>query len=247
MKARVVVVIRHVALAAGLVAVVAWLWSLGPTDLRVPPTSLDAIGAWVDRHDAVTLTFALVRLEALVLAGYLMVLTTISAVAHVLALRAATRFVDRLTLPFLRGVFGGIAAVGVVAGPAPLHRLPQTAATTATVLAPPDDPTDMATLHLDTPAPPSVPSAEPEPASAPAPTAIADTSDIWVVQPGDSLWSIAASHLTDLNGGAPTSDGDITEMWQRLIELNRDRLVNPDAPDLIFADQVFVLPAMEAG
>jgi hypothetical protein len=218
------------AVATVLLAVVAWLWNLGTDDLTTPPTSLDAVAAWIDRHDAVTLAFALVRLEALVLATYLLLLTAVSATARLLALPRATRLVDRLTLPVLRGMFGGAAALGVIAVPGPLHRLPQV------VTAPVPAPDGQATLHLD--APESAPA--PEPAAAPA------AVDSWVVQPGDSLWSIAASHLADTRGAA-ASDADVVVMWQRLIDLNRDRLVNPDEPDLIFADQVFELPAMDAG
>lgn len=221
--------LRHLAIAAGVILTIAWLWNLGPRDLSVPPTSLDAVRPWIDRHDPVTLAFVLVRFEALVLASYLLVLTAASAVVHLLELPRATRLVDRLTLPVLRGMFGGAAALGVMVLPGPVARPAQTAT------APADDHGVQATLHLevDDPAP------APEPA-APAPT------DTWVVQQGDSLWSIAASHLADVSG-EPASDADVVEMWHRLIDLNRDRLVNPDEPDLIFADQVFELPALEAG
>ena len=253
MRTRISVTIRHLAIAIGLLAIAAWLWTLGPADVRVPPTSLDGVTTWIDRHDAVTVAFALVRLEALGLAAYLLALTAISAVVRTMQLPMGTRLVDRLTLPFLRGVFGGLATLGVVAGPAPVHRPAQTpsSTTTTTVVAPVEDPSPTVTLHLDVPLP------DPEPAPAPAPTPAASalplpapepavSRDTWVVQPGDSLWSIAASHLEDVTG-APSSDAEVTQMWDRLIDLNRERLVDPDNPDLIFADQVFELPAMELG
>jgi len=214
-----------------LLVVVAWLWNLGPPELTVPPTTLDAVRAWIDRHDAVTLTFALVRFEALVLAGYLLVLTIVSAVVRLLELPSATRVVDRLTLPVLRGLFGGAAALGVMVIPAPVHRPAQTATT------PTGESGAQATLHLET--------GDPGPAPAPVAPA-APATDTWVVQTGDSLWSIAASHLADVNG-VPASDAVVVTMWHRLIDLNRDRLVDPHEPDLIFADQVFELPATEAG
>jgi len=239
MKPRTRIALRHVAVATVLLAVAVWLWNLGTDDLTTPPTSLDAVAAWIDRHDAVTLAFALVRLEALVFAIYLLLLTTVSAVARLLALPRTTRLVDRLTLPVLRGMFGGAAALGVLAVPGPIHRLPQV------VTAPVPDPDGQATLHLEAPEPEPAPlpaPAAPEPASRAEPSAV----DSWVVQPGDSLWSIAASHLADVRGGA-ASDADVVLMWRRLIDLNRDRLVNPEEPDLIFADQVFELPAMDAG
>ena len=62
----------------------------------------------------------------------------------------------------------------------------------------------------------------------------------------DNLWLIAREHLID-ETGTPVSDDAILRHWQRLIEVNRDRLENPDDPDLIFADQVLDLPAVDAG
>ena len=245
MSTRTAVALRHLVLATVLVAIAVWLWSLGSGELTTPPTSLDAVGAWVDRHDSVTLAFAVVRLEALAFAGYLVALTTASAAVRLLQLPRATRLVERLTLPVLRGMFGGAAALGVIAVPAHVHRPAQSATTTTAVSTPADDPDAHATLHLEgaeaappAPAPPLPSAPETEPAVPPAET--------WVVQPGDSLWSIAASHLDDV-GGKPATDADVLVMWRRLIDLNRDRLVNPDDPDLIFADQVFELPAMETG
>ena len=255
MRARFKIASRHLVIGLGLTTVVVWLWNLGPSDVRIPPTSLAAVITWIDRHDAVTLAFALVRIEALVLAGYLLALTALSAVVRILELPTPTRLVDRLTLPFLRGMFGGVAALGVIAAPTNVHHPAPSPPTTTPVLAPIEDPTATAILHLEvpTPAPAPAPSAEPPRAFDPAPAPAAapaveqvDTDDTWVVQPGDSLWSIAASHLADVSG-TPASDAEVTDMWHRLIDLNRDRLVNRDDPDLIFADQVFVLPAMEAG
>jgi nucleoid-associated protein YgaU len=173
------------------------------------------------------------------LAGYLLVLTAASAVVRLLALPRATRLVDRFTLPVIRGVFGGAAALGVMVVPGPVHRPAQTATTSTVVTASVEDPDTQATLHLEVPdAEPVAPAPELAPAAGPA--------DTWVVQPGDSLWSIAEAHLADVNG-VSAADADVVVMWRRLIDLNRDRLVNPEEPDLIFADQVFELPGAEIG
>jgi hypothetical protein len=61
------------------------------------------------------------------------------------------------------------------------------------------------------------------------------------VAAGEHLWSIAADHLEGHLGRVP-SDDEVVDHWQRLIELNRDRLANPDDPDLVFPGQRFVLP-----
>jgi len=58
---------------------------------------------------------------------------------------------------------------------------------------------------------------------------------------GDSFWSIAVAHLTDVGGVAPT-DAEVVPYWQRLVDDNRDRLADPQNPDLLFPGQVVVLP-----
>ena len=75
-------------------------------------------------------------------------------------------------------------------------------------------------------------------ATAPAAEAADDT---WLVQPGDHLWHIAEHVLAD-HLGRDASDAEVVPYWQRLIEVNRDRLVHRDDPDLILPGQRFVLP-----
>jgi nucleoid-associated protein YgaU len=70
------------------------------------------------------------------------------------------------------------------------------------------------------------------------PSAAGDTV---VVQPGDSLWSIAEEALVDLTGHA--DDRTISRYWRRVVDANRAALVDPGNPDLIFAGQVITLPA----
>ncbi|MEX1177437.1 MAG: hypothetical protein WEB09_03155 [Nitriliruptor sp.] len=71
--------------------------------------------------------------------------------------------------------------------------------------------------------------------------AAGDAADLHEVAPGEHLWSIAAAHLAAHLGHAP-SETEIAAHWERLVELNRDRLANPDDPDLIFPGQRFELP-----
>lgn len=63
---------------------------------------------------------------------------------------------------------------------------------------------------------------------------------------GEHLWSIAADHL-GAHLDHPPSDAEVAAHWERLIEANRDRLANPDDPDLIFPGQRFVLPDLPGG
>ena len=61
------------------------------------------------------------------------------------------------------------------------------------------------------------------------------------MQPGDHLWSIAEREVT-LRIGSDVTDAEVARYWFRLIEANRDRLVDPDDTDLILPGQELVLP-----
>ena len=65
-----------------------------------------------------------------------------------------------------------------------------------------------------------------------------------MVEPGDSLWSIAAEVV---RGARPDAgDRDVSRFWQRLIEANRHELVDPDNPDLLLPGQRLVVPGFPA-
>lgn len=77
----------------------------------------------------------------------------------------------------------------------------------------------------------AAPRTEVRPAAHPAPAAAGRT---YVVRPGDSLWSIAASHP------APGASGSVPERWHAIWQANRD--VVGDDPDLIHPGQALRLP-----
>jgi nucleoid-associated protein YgaU len=81
----------------------------------------------------------------------------------------------------------------------------------------------------------AVPAPNPRPAA--APTEI-------TVEPGDNFWCIAQDHLERV-GGRPATHAEIEPYWLHVIEANRARLADPDNPDLIYAGQRFVLPALD--
>jgi hypothetical protein len=62
-----------------------------------------------------------------------------------------------------------------------------------------------------------------------------------VVQPGDHLWGLAAQALARDLGRAP-AETEIAPYWRTVVAANRDRLVDPDNPDLILPGQEMVLP-----
>ena len=62
----------------------------------------------------------------------------------------------------------------------------------------------------------------------------------YTVRPGDDLWSITAAHMTRQQGNPPAVSG-LTELWQKVVDLNRDRIRSGN-PDLIFPGETLVLP-----
>lgn len=61
------------------------------------------------------------------------------------------------------------------------------------------------------------------------------------VRPGDHLWSIAERALARSWGRSP-SDREVEPYWREVIAENRDRLSNPEDPDLLLPGQVLMLP-----
>jgi hypothetical protein len=59
---------------------------------------------------------------------------------------------------------------------------------------------------------------------------------------GESLWSIARDALAV--GDRTPTDAEVHRYWGALLDRNRDRLADPDNPDLIFPGQRFVLPSV---
>jgi hypothetical protein len=86
------------------------------------------------------------------------------------------------------------------------------------------------------PAPPAPPATAPEPPSPPAQAAHAPIDDTWTVEPGDHLWHIAEETLVD--DGLDASDPAIARYVDSLVEWNREVLVDPANPDLIYPGQV---------
>jgi nucleoid-associated protein YgaU len=81
------------------------------------------------------------------------------------------------------------------------------------------------------PAAPASPAPEPVPAAADSPGV-----STWVVESGDSFWSIAE----DVVG--PDGKRAVGRYWRALIAANRDRLVDRGNPDLLVPGQELVVP-----
>ncbi len=103
------------------------------------------------------------------------------------------------------------------------------------------------TAPTTAPTPLPSPSAAPGPAGtnpgSPAPPVATPTapSGTWTIRPGDHLWRVASTTLAG-QWQAAASDAQVLDYLHELIAANRDRLVVPTDPDLVFPGQVFVLP-----
>lgn len=227
-----------------------------------PPALTDPASwtAWASARTPLEAAFAVLGLMVVALAWYLLAVTTLAGAARLWGSRRLISVVDVLTLPVVRrglntglgiGLVGSSVA-GVAAGggwETPVRSVVIVAEpVAATVLAEPvpeGDPTSGETgaggerpvMRLLPDEPPDEPS--------PTPTSPTGEQSEWEVRPGDHLWSLAVEVLRTAGGDAP-SDGEVTTYWRRLIEANRDRLVDPANPDLIFPGQVLVLPSPSA-
>lgn len=63
-----------------------------------------------------------------------------------------------------------------------------------------------------------------------------------VVMPGDHFWSIAEEIVASTTGDAGDTRA-VTTYWSRLVDANRERLVDPGNIDLLYAGQRIVIPA----
>ncbi len=248
-----------------LLAVVLWTLNvLGQGPLEAPPASPRAWDGWITRTGPETAVVALIRLGAQILVTYLVVVTVAGAVARRGRNHHAARILDRVSPRLVQRILAGatglsISAAGLAVAVAPTLA-PRNHERTATAA----EPAEIASLkrvrHLSQPFDP-ITSGDVETASIAvleigfAPIA-ADTGekatrpviepghlvDLWRVEAGDSFWSIAHDHLSDMLGTPEAST--VTSYWWSLIDANRAVLVDPTNPDLIYPGQVFSLPPL---
>lgn len=244
---------RWLGSVAVITVALAWLHRLGAGDLAAPPLSIDGATSWLDHRDTAVAAFALLRVLAIAFGWYLLLVTAIGGASRYLQLPRMTSVLERLTVPFARGLLGGsLALLGVMAAPpAPTHApdamVELSADEPSTTVEPAPTVTEQATLHLITDV--ANPATTLPAATEPPPTAtlpVTDPQRTWIVQPGESFWSIASEHLSDINGRAVT-EREVDPYWRQVIEVNRSRLVNPNDADLLFTGQVLELPAVAPG
>ncbi len=244
----------------GLLAAATLLRLAATGDLSGPPlASLGELGAWVDACSPAAAGVALVRLLAELSAWYVLGLSLLHVASHALRSAGGHRLADSLAVPGVRRAVRAGLGLGLVAASSVSGRDADAPAGGTATMAPAIEvgtatarsvahPTGTATM---TPAERRDGTATMRPmadasAAAGTPTAgLVMAPATWTVVAGESLWSIAEDVLADA-WGRPPSDHEVEPFWQRLVEANRGRLVDPDAPDLIHPGQVFEVPAVPA-
>jgi LysM domain len=248
--------LRLGAWVAGLLIAARVTLALGSGDLGVPLNSMSDLTGWVEQASPATLAMALLRLAVLVGIGYLLLATLLSTLAEIVHLRPLTAVAERVTPRLVRRIAqggGGVGlALGAIAGTLPLpdsgpdrpqttiaapgpdvatmSRAPGSEATMASAVAAPASTATMA--RSDPPAPsPDLPSAPITTTPPPTPGG----SETWIVEAGDSFWSIAE----DVVG--PGDERVLRRYWRALIVANRSRLADPQNPDLLIPGQELVL------
>lgn len=236
---------------AALVAVVAAFTALGAGPFATPAlTDGSAWGEWLATTDPLQAVFALGRLAVLGTAWYLLGVTVLAAVARVLRWGRLLQVADLLAVPWVRRLLQsalglGLATAALTSVPGPsqgggmaqaVASVPGSATTTMQLVTAPGaehaalrfvgaDGVERAVLRM---AEPGADGEQAEPAR-------------WQVRAGDHLWGIAEAVLAEAWARAP-SDAQVVPYWQALIERNRDALVDPANPDLIYPGQEFELP-----
>lgn len=161
--------------------------------------------------------------------------------------------VERVAPPRLRQALAVVAAAGVTissigavtaqrpdpvsATVRPLHPSTSATTTTAAVVTP-----STATSMIDAASlpEPTAPVTTPDAGPIAGPTVTPARAE-YRVAAGDHLWGIAAQTMALTLGRSPT-DVEIDPYWRSLIDLNRNRLIDPSNPDLIEIGQIFELP-----
>lgn len=249
------------ALASASLLVVVWR-SGGTHPSGQMPSHPREWTSWLGQHDPLDSITVVARAIVLVLVGYLLLAAMLQLAAAAVPSRNTLRLAAALTPRFLAGSIVGVVALTATApvGAAAPERAWPSVGTEST--------TNPPIMRLVAPAaastvdPPAAPARTPTnarptpgPATQPAPT-VADstagptpegddseslTASTWTVANGDHLWSIAERTLTLRSGHRP-DDATTADYWRRLIDANRDRLVEPADPGLIIPSQEIVLP-----
>ena len=246
---------RHRArLAVVAAAVGALAWSGSPVawwrELR--RTLVEPAAAPAEPLAAAVALLAWALVAAVVAAALLVLLGRLPGAAGRTADLLADRVVPTALRRTVRGAVGGGLALGVLVGaggPALADdRVPDHPLSAPADPAPADpataDPAPLQPSPAD-PAPADPAPLQPSPVEPATAEPASPSTDVVVVAPGDSLWALAAEHLTEpVPGAAGPTDAQVAAAWPRWWHANRE--VVGDDPDLLLVGQRLVVPPSDA-
>ena len=233
---------------AGLLAVLVVVGRDHPGSPPLTGWAGGSLGRWVAAREPLDAAAGIGRHLAIALAAYVVGVTLLHLLAVITRGHRLRRVAAVLGPQFLVGL-AATATIGTgpaLAAESPADPLPVASGAGATmeVVDPDSGPAaaghrgpDVAAVGAGA-SPAGTRGPGPRTAAAPPPTQV--NRDV-VVQPGDSMWSIARHELRGRLGRPPTN-AEVDPYWRSLIEANRDRLVEPGNPDLIHPGQTFTLP-----
>lgn len=253
----------RVAWWSGLVGSATGTFLLGGARLPSPPLSSPSLwSGWWERLGPVVATFSLLRIGVAALAAYLVLVGCVATAVYRLRRPRLWRVLRWMAPPSARRLvlasLGIAGTVSVLAASGGVAMASPHAGRGGAVVAGDSTPV----LRLVQPSPPVLRSSNPGPRQAqdPTPNPAQKTApktaptpapsdmpsgrqpDHWVVEPGDSLWSIAAATV---KARSHTDDHRaIAHYWWRVVQANRPYLPNPSDPDLIFPGDVVTLPTL---
>lgn len=196
-----------------------------------PPVAPATILPWYEEVGPALVAAAGLRVAAAAGCAWVLLASLLQVGAGLRPLGPLRAAADRLSPAVLRRLAGTAVAVSMsvgVAGPAGAGDGTGSPGTAVMVVLDEEQPASPAI-----PVPVSAPQA-PAPAPAPRPAEVR-------VAPGDSFWRLAEVAVAHAQGAAPDED-DVARYWRRLVEANRERLVDPGNADLLLPGQVVALP-----
>lgn len=135
----------------GVAAAIIALHAIGSGPLAAPPTSsIDGVVQWVESGDPVGVSFALLRLAALVIAYHLALTMALALFGRISGRRSLVSMAERLALPVWRGMIRRMVGVGLSTA------IGFTAPVTIAAASDPGSPSGLATLRIEAPVEPDL-------------------------------------------------------------------------------------------
>ncbi|MFN8050555.1 MAG: hypothetical protein U0Q22_03895 [Acidimicrobiales bacterium] len=228
------------ALLAGFLGVIALLRWLGGE--LTNPLAVQGVHRATDLPVPLVLSLQVLRWAAVLACLYGVALSA-AALAAVLTRRPDVARVAVAMAPRrLRHVMVLVIGLGLASSAVPPGAAPTVGRSATTTTAPTTTTTPTATTTTTTP--PPVIARVATPTAATPSDAQPQLPRLWVIEHGDHLWSVASATLAEHLGRQPL-DSEVDPYWRAVVEMNRESLVDPHTPDLVFAGQVIELPPLD--